>query len=55
MPSPAVPNPTNVLDEFLKALKKIGSILGTIAIVGGVAFVISQVGPTIVAIFKKKE
>ena len=53
--SPVVPKPTDVLDEFLKALKKIGAVLGTIAIVGGVAVVISHVGPTIVAIFKKKE
>lgn len=55
VPSPVVPKPTNVLDEFLKALKKIGSILGTIAIVGGVIWTISKVGPTLVMIFKKKE
>lgn len=53
--SPVVPKPTNILDELRKAIQKICAVLGTIAIVGGVAFVISQVGPTIVAIFKKKE
>lgn len=55
VPSPVVPKPTNVLDEFLKALKKIGSILGTIAVVGGAFWVFSKVGPTIVMAFKKKE
>lgn len=53
--SPVVPKPTNVLDEFLKALKKIGAVLGTIAIVGGAFWVFSKVGPTIVMAFKKKE
>lgn len=53
--SPVVPKPTNILDELRKAIQKICAVLGTIAIVGGVAFVISQVGPTLVMIFKKKE
>lgn len=53
--SPVVPKPTNVLDEFLKALKKIGAVLGTIAIVGGAFWVFSKVGPTIAVIVKKKK
>ena len=53
--SPVVPKPTNILDELRKAIQKICAVLGTIAIVGGVALVISQVGPTLVMIFKKKE
>ena len=50
-----VPQPTDKWQEILDTIKKIGAILGTAAIVGGVAFVISQVGPTLVMIFKKKE
>lgn len=47
--------PTNILDKLKKTIDKIMSSLSTIVVVGGVLLVISAVGPTIVAIFKKKE
>ncbi len=50
-----VPDPTNPLDKILKPFKQILSIATTIAIIGGVVWVISKVGPTLVMIFKKKE
>ena len=50
-----VPEPTDKWQEILDAIKKIGAILGTAAIVGGVIWTISKVGPTLVMIFKKKE
>ncbi len=50
-----VPDPTNPWDDFLKSFKKIVSAATTIAIIAGVALLISKVGPTLVMIFKKKE
>lgn len=50
-----VPDPTNPWDKILKPLKQIASIVCTVAIVAGVIWCISKLGPTIVAIFKKKE
>gem|GEM_PF-5615809 len=50
-----VPQPTDKWQEILDTIKKIGATLSTIAIIGGVVWVISKVGPTLVMIFKKKE
>ncbi len=51
-----IDDPTKTaLEQFLETLKKIMSSLGTIAIIGGVVWVISKLGPTLVMIFKKKE
>ena len=49
------PTPTNPVDKLSKQLKQIASIVCTIAIVAGIIWCISKLGPTIVAIFKKKE
>ena len=50
-----VPDPTNPWDKILKPFKQIASIVCTVAIVAGVIWTISKVGPTLVMIFKKKE
>lgn len=50
-----VPEKESDLEKLKKAIQKMVTILSTVAIIGGVAWVISKVGPTLVMIFKKKE